>query len=301
MDHQAIHRDILDQMYDGVYFVDTNMAIQYWNRGAERISGFRSDEVVGTRCSDNVLMHVTDDGTKLCLSGCPLSATLEDGELRETEVYLHHKGGHRIPALIRTAPIRDEEGRIIGGVEIFNDNRAQRAMRGEIEELTKLALFDQLTEVGNRRYAEMTLTSRHDELDRYGWPYGVLMIDIDHFKTFNDRHGHDVGDAVLRMVAQTLKASVRSFDVAARWGGEEFLVIMEKVDAAELKSRAEMLCRLVEASSLTVDGKPLSVTVSIGAAIANPDSTPEKTVKRADECLYCSKDAGRNQATCTTA
>ncbi|MBU0595588.1 GGDEF domain-containing protein, partial [Candidatus Bipolaricaulota bacterium] len=184
------------------------------------------------------------------------------------------------------------------GVESFSDNRARKALHEEIEELTRLALFDQLTGIGNRRYAEMTLTSRHDELKRYGSPYGVLMIDIDQFKTFNDDHGHDVGDAVLRMVAQTLKASIRSFDVVTRWGGEEFLVVMEKVDAGELTTRAETLCRLVETSSLVTDGRHLAATVSIGAVIASPESTPEEAVKRADECLYHSKQAGRNRVTC---
>jgi len=298
MTEPVVHREILDQMYDGVYFVDTTMAIQYWNRSAERISGFRAGEVMGKRCSDNVLMHVTDDGTNLCLSGCPLAATIEDGELREAEAYLHDKDGHRVPILIRTAPMRDAEGRIVGAVEAFSDNRARTALREEIEELTRLALLDQLTEVGNRRYAEMTLTARHAELERYGWAYGVLMIDIDHFKLLNDNYGHDVGDAVLRMVAQTLKASIRSFDVVARWGGEEFVVIMEKVGADELTSRAEMLCRLVGASSLTANGESLSVTVSIGGAIAQAGAGPEEAVKRADELLYRSKSAGRNRATC---
>ena len=171
-------------------------------------------------------------------------------------------------------------------------------MRDEIEELSRLALFDQLTEVGNRRFAEMTLASRQDELDRYGWPYGVLMIDIDHFKSFNDRFGHDVGDVVLRMVAQTLKANTRSFDVVARWGGEEFVIILEKVEASELAKRAAMLCRLVEASSMTANGESLSVTVSIGGAIAKTDSESGETVKRADELLYRSKETGRNRATC---
>ena len=124
------------------------------------------------------------------------------------------------------------------------------------------------------------------------------MIDIDHFKRFNDEHGHDVGDAVLRMVAQTLKGNVRSFDVVARWGGEEFVVVMEKVTAEELDARASMLCRLVESSSLMIDGQPLSVTVSIGGAISAPECEPSETMRQADKRLYASKQAGRNRATC---
>ncbi len=285
-------------MYDGVYLVDTQRSIQFWNRAAARISGYRAEEVIGTRCSDNILMHINDKGDQLCHTGCPLAATMTDGDLCEVEVYLHHKDGHRVPVLVRTAPLRDVKGRIIGGVEVFSDNSARSAMREEIEELKKLALFDPLTDVGNRRYAEMSLTSRSDESERYGWAYGVLLIYIDHFKSFNDRFGHDTGDCVLRMVAQSLASSVRSFDVVGRWGGEEFVVVIEKVNLDELIRRANTLRRLVEASSLTVDGQQLSVTISIGGTIARSGEDPSETLKRADRLLFRSKEAGRNRATC---
>jgi len=293
-----VPEDILDQLHDGVYLVDTDRSIRFWNRGAERISGYRADEVIGTRCSDNVLMHIDDRGNQLCRAGCPLAATMSDGDPREVEVYLHHKDGHRVPVLVRAAPLRDAEGRLTGAIEVFSDNSARSTMRAEIEQLRKLALFDPLTDVGNRRYAEMALTSRSDELARYGWRYGVLLADIDHFKSFNDRFGHDTGDRVLRMVAQSLDANVRSFDIVGRWGGEEFVVIVEKVDLEELTRRAESLRRLVAGSSLTVDGQPLSVTISVGGAIARDSEAPGDTVNRADALLYRSKEAGRNRVTC---
>lgn len=294
---EVIPREILDQMHDGVYLVDAERAIRFWNRAAERISGYRADEVIGARCSDGILMHVDEDGKNLCREGCPLAATMTDGDPREAEVYLHHKGGHRVPVHVRAAPLRDAAGRIVGAIEVFSDNSARSAMRSEIEELKRLALYDALTEVGNRRYAEMALTARNDELDRYGWTYGVLVVDIDRFKSFNDRFGHDIGDRVLRMVAQTLVANVRSFDVVGRWGGEEFVVVMEKVDLTQLGRRAERLRRLVESSALSIDGERLSVTVSIGGTIARPSEGWNETFKRADELLYRSKETGRNRVT----
>ncbi len=294
----ALPADILDQMHDGVYLVDTDRAIRFWNKAAERISGYAAEEVVGSRCSDNLLMHVNDEGDPLCLTGCPLAATIADGDPRQVEVYLHHKGGHRVPVHVRAAPLRDATGTVVGAIEVFSDNSARSAMREEIERFKRLALFDPLTDVGNRRFAEMTLTARHDEQERYGWPFGVLLVDIDFFKSFNDRFGHDTGDRVLRIVAQSLASNVRSFDVVARWGGEEFVVILEKVDLEELDRRADLLRRLVEASSLIVDDEPLSVTVSMGGAIARPGEDPSETLKRADGLLYRSKETGRNRVTC---
>ena len=117
-----IHRRILDEIQDGVYFLDTDRRITYWNRGAERITGFKSDEVLGRCCSDNILMHVDHAGLQLCKGHCPAARTIADGSFQEDEVFLHHKQGHRVPVRVRTSPVRDEAGGIIGAVEIFNDN-----------------------------------------------------------------------------------------------------------------------------------------------------------------------------------
>jgi diguanylate cyclase (GGDEF)-like protein len=223
---------------------------------------------------------------------------MRDGDACEIGVFLRHKDGHRVPVHVRAAPLRDESGRMIGAIEVFNDDSARSALREEIDELKALALFDPLTEVGNRRFAEMTLTARHDEQQRYGWRYGPLMIDIDHFKSFNDRFGHATGDRVLRMVAQTLAANVRSFDVVARWGGEEFIAILEKVDPDDLARRADMLRRLVGASALQAEGEQLSVTISIGGVVSGDAEEAGETIKRADVLLYRSKEAGRDRVTC---
>ena len=299
MVESLVHEEILDQMSDGVYVVDRNRIITYWNRSAEKLSGFPGEEVIGTSCADNVLRHVSDKGTLLCMTGCPLAATINDGEIREAEVFLHHKDGHRLPVLVRTAPLREADGRIVGAVEIFRENAARIAMREEIQELSRLALYEPLTGIGNRRFAEMALESRQAEFERYERPYGVLMIDIDHFKSFNDNHGHDVGDRILRVTARTLNANTRPFDTVARWGGEEFIGIIEQIDPMSLRNRADVLCRLVESSSILVGGNRLSITASIGGAVSQPGDNTDAVVKRADNRLYQSKNAGRNRATCS--
>lgn len=295
MNVEGLSRTILDQLQDGVYLVDRSRKILYWNAGAEQISGYSAHDVVGTHCHDNVLNHVDGDGVVLCQTACPLAASIEDGRTREAEVFLHHKDGHRVPVLVRTAPIRGADGEVLGGVETFSENVVRTSMREEIEELKRMALNDPLTGLANRRYLDMALQTRRDELGRYGWSYGVLLLDIDHFKTFNDRYGHDMGDRVLTMVAKTLEANVRSSDLAGRWGGEEFLVVMRLVDAQAIERRAEELRSLIAASSLIVEDEPLSVTVSIGATLARAGETIEETLKRADALLYRSKDEGRNR------
>ena len=143
----------------------------------------------------------------------------------------------------------------------------------------------------------MNLRSRLDELKRYGWPCGVLFADIDNFKDINDRYGHTTGDNILKMVAQTLASSLRSYDVLGRYGGEEFIAIIANVTREKLYSFANRLCLLVEQSSLKTESGKISVTVSIGATLAKISDTVDTVVKRADQLMYYSKTAGRNRVT----
>jgi diguanylate cyclase (GGDEF)-like protein/PAS domain S-box-containing protein len=286
---------ILDNLYDGVYFVDRERRIGYWNRGAERLTGFASREVLGTCCSDNILMHVDETGKSLCRESCPLAETMEDGIPREAEVYLHHKLGHRVPVLVRTSPVRNAQGEIAGGVEIFSANAGRLAVRERMEELEKAALLDPLTEAGNRRLAESVLRANLNALERYHWPFALLFLDVDRFKEVNDRFGHDVGDQVLCMVATTLKDNLRLSDVVCRWGGEEFVVFVMNPHPGEAKNVAERIRALVESSSLSIEREQLAVTVSVGVAEARAGDAVSTLLRRADEALYRAKAAGRNQ------
>jgi PAS domain S-box-containing protein len=102
---------LLDQISDGVYFVARDRHITYWNGGAERITGFRAEEVQGHSCSEGMLRHIDDTGGQLCLRGCPLAAVMRDGEPREARVYLHHKDGHRVPVTVRGSALRNPRAR----------------------------------------------------------------------------------------------------------------------------------------------------------------------------------------------
>lgn len=285
----------VDNLHDGVYFVDSSRQILYWNQAAERISGYASAEVLGRPCFDNVLKHVDGLGRELCQTACPLAKTIADGRTREAQVYLFHRDGHRQPVEVRTVPVRDPRGTIIGAVEVFADSSEAIAVRRKLDELSRMALVDALTGVGNRRYAEMTLRAAAAEAQRYGRPYAVLFIDIDHFKPVNDTHGHSVGDEVLRTVARTITDSSRIFDTVARWGGEEFVVIAPHVSGADTDTLANRLRTLVARSAVTLPQGPVHVTVSVGAIVSGGQSSAEAVIDRADRLMYAAKAAGRNR------
>ncbi len=297
MADDAFHKKLLDSLHDGVYFVDRDRVITYWNSGAEAISGYRNQEVLGHRCGDGILMHVDDTGRQLCGDGCPLAATMGDGQPREAEVLLHHQDGHRVPVRIRADAIREASGAIVGAVEVFDENQERLAARERIAELERVALLDPLTQLGNRHYAEMQLHAKLGELDRFSRPFGVLFFDVDAFKRVNDQVGHDAGDRVIRMVGRTAQAGIRAFDHLSRWGGDEFLALVSFANEEHLGRVAEKIRALVAASSLVAGGRPLSVTVSIGATLARRDDTAETLVDRADRLMYVSKGQGGGRVT----
>jgi len=291
---EALLREILETVADGVYIVDRDRRILWWNRGAERIAGFARGEIVRSFCYDDKLRHVDAQGTSLCVGHCPLVHAMEEGVPHTNRVFLHHKSGHRVPVEVNVFPLRSAEGSIVGAVEVFRDISALERSATD-EELRRMALLDPLTELANRRYAEITLGSRLSEMNRYGWALGVLFVDIDHFKEINDRHGHVAGDDALRMVARTLRNTARASDFVGRWGGEEFIVLLPNATATELISAAERFRALIESSGLRLPSGLLSVTASIGATLARLEETPESVVRRADALMYQAKREGRNR------
>lgn len=162
------------------------------------------------------------------------------------------------------------------------------------EETERLAATDPLTGLHNRRSAQQILTLETERAKRYGTPFGVAMIDIDHFKQVNDNYGHTIGDEALQAVAQALTASARTTDVVTRWGGEEFAVFLANTDMAGCKQAADRFREQVERIPRFEDG-PAGLTVSVGVAVYEAEDTPERLIERADHALYRAKRAGRNR------
>jgi len=289
-----LYKDILDNLFDGVYLVDKDRRISYWNGGAERISGFSSDDVLGHCCADNILMHINAEGEQLCLGSCPLHMTLRDGMQREAEVFLHHKAGHRLPVTVRISPLRDESGVIVGAVEVFSDATNHKRIQEELSELRQFSLADPLTGLGNRRSVVREFERRLAEYKRFAIPFGLLFVDIDGFKRVNDTYGHESGDRVLVAVGKTLRNALRGIDTVCRWGGEEFLALVPRVDEPTFRAVAERMRRFVEGSPIPLSAGALQVTISVGGALAAPDDTLNSLTSRADAMMYKAKQCGRN-------
>lgn len=285
---------LLEEVDEGVYFTDRQRRITFWNKAAERISGYKRREVVGSRCSANLLIHVDRRGRELCQGACPLAHTLRDCRLRQADIFMHHRDGHRVPVHVRVFPLLDDNGEVTGAAELFSDLSEIPVLEARLQKLEKIAMTDRLTGAANRHYCETFLQARLEEFRRFRWPLGVIFFDIDDFKELNDRHSHRVGDKALRMVARTLQHNIRSVDQAGRWGGEEFLVTLRNADRNNLRRIAEKLRLLVGKSVFFEKQAPVSVTLSGGATLARGGDSAASLVERADLLMYLSKKKGKN-------
>jgi diguanylate cyclase (GGDEF)-like protein/PAS domain S-box-containing protein len=286
---------LLDDLFEGLYVVDSNRRIVFWNRAAEKITGFTAAEVTGSSCSDSILNHVDAKGRNLCAGTCPLAQTLADGVHREADVFLHHRDGHRVPVSIRISPVTDSSGNVIGSVELFSDSSRRAAIESRIRELEEMAFLDDLTRIANRNRLESEITERLSRTGNVGRGFGLLFMDIDDFKSFNDTYGHDTGDQVLKSLAGTLTVNARPSDFVGRWGGDEFAVIVDGCSLESLAAVGNRLRMLIGASYVRAGELSLRTTVSIGATVPLPGDTLESVIKRADGLLYESKRSGKDR------
>ncbi len=206
------------------------------------------------------------------------------------------------------------QGSVLGTLTLLDDNAIAAEIRAAAiaaaeqislavanlrlqETLRTQSLRDPLTGLFNRRYLEVSLARDLTRAIRRSQPLAVLMLDVDHFKRFNDTHGHDAGDALLTQFGELLTTCIRTEDVACRYGGEEFTIVLQEADAALALDRAEDICKAVRTLRVGYKNQDVGpVTVSIGiASYPQHGDSPEQLLRRADRALYAAKDAGRDQ------
>ena len=287
-------RVLIERLFDGVIYVDQDRKIRFWNFGAERITGYMSGDVIGTKCSELGFAYANVDGKSAAVRARPEDDVFETGLPKESRLLLTTRKGNHIAIDMLTTPIISG-GRLIGVVEVFRDASAYQEMEEINRKLNDLAFKDALTGVPSRRWIIEQLNFEVKQVRRYQTGLWVGLLDVDEFKRINDRYGHFTGDMVLVEIAKRANAKFRDSDIFGRMGGDEFLF-------AFLNSmpKAEKIL-----STRVVDGfrnmgppvLPEQVTVSIGMAAFRPDHDDqiESCIDRADRALYEAKRKGRNR------
>jgi len=288
LDWQQLFGACVEQAYDAVVITDARIdlpgpSIIYVNPAFEAMTGYTRDEVIGR--TPRILQGPQTDRATLDR----MRRALESGQFFEGRAVNYRKDGTAFHMEWSVSPVRETAGAITHFVAVQRDITPQVVLENELE---RRASTDPLTGLYNRQRMEEFLTAELSRLRRYGGEATLLLLDIDHFKEVNDRHGHHAGDQVLRELTSLLRGRSREADVLARWGGEEFVVLAPETFAAEGEALAGKLCEAVAQHSFPVIDH---LTVSMGMVVLQPGDGVTEVMRRADQALYTAKDAGRNR------
>jgi diguanylate cyclase (GGDEF)-like protein/PAS domain S-box-containing protein len=270
-----------------IYTITLDGLIEEWNPSLQRFGGWDAADVQGRHIG---MFFPRDD------PGLPQpDALLEEAERIgsvETEGWRLKRDGSRLWGNTVITALPDETGAVRGFVVVARDMTERKRREDELE---RFATVDPLTGAFNRRHGHARLAAEFDRRARSGQLFAVIMLDIDRFKLINDQYGHDAGDAVLCAMVLICNAGLRTVDMLARWGGEEFLILLSDTDADAAVTIAERLRKAVSEAMFPVGSVgSIALTVSIGVAVP-VSSDLRDLLRRADEALYAAKTHGRNR------
>lgn len=282
-----ILRSALEGLDIGVYAIDNNQKIVYWNQAAEKISGYTRGEVLGRSCKDNLPTYCGKDGETQSPNGCCAHNISEKGEPPIVALFLCHRHGHRIPVHVKTIALRDPEGAVAGAIEYFwpSDGGDQR----NTQSIAESYLSRHVIESRLRRMMMVAAGS--------GVPFGVLRLEVDQAGPLRKTHGREACNAMIDVAEDTLHGGLHPSDICGHWTENDFLVITHVRTLAALERHAQMLCKLSGSSDFRWWGDKIEVTLSIGGAMVIPGEGAEEILTRVDSALEQSKKDGGDRVT----
>ncbi|WP_249119389.1 MULTISPECIES: sensor domain-containing diguanylate cyclase [unclassified Bradyrhizobium] len=289
MDELEVLRSALDNVSEGIIMLDSNLNAQFLNGKIRQYWALTEAEADSRPSFESLLRRAPHAGARMPPDELDAFCTARLAAIRDVSEpvrVLQTADGRHIRAHCTALKNGGRMLTFVGITDLVNNAR----------KLEELATTDSMTGLANRRHFMALAAAEWSRFQRYYRPLSVLMIDVDHFKSVNDRYGHAVGDDALVAVANACLESKRSSDIVGRIGGEEFAMLLPETDLYQARIVADRICKAVAASKLQADEVPFKVTASIGFAAATV-SMPgfEALLKAADQALYQAKDQGRNR------
>ena len=261
--------------------------IVYVNDAFTEVTGYSAEEVIGK--TPRILQKDGTDREELAR----IREALEKREPVRATLKNFSKSGKEYWVDLSMLPLKNHKGLVTHFASIQRDITEYKKLEQDLQILCRT---DPLTTAANRRAFNETLSQEFSRFKRSQKQYALIMIDLDHFKTINDQHGHSVGDQVLIEVTERCRDNLRVHDIMARLGGEEFCILLPYTDSTQAEKVAERLRAMIEKKPIIVDGLRLKVTISVGISLVSiHDEDGHQAMDRADQNLLTAKNSGRNQ------
>lgn len=261
----ALYRFVLENLPIGIYVLDREQRVRFWNRGAEQITGFLAQEVTGQICRET-LPHCDPQGRVLAGEHCSVTTTFRDGRAVQNHVFTLHKQGHRLGVQIRTLPLVDDNGLTVGVAIAFEEAAASSAL-GRSESLL-CGCLDPLTGVSSQRLTRAVLTESLIELEQSHGGWGLLRIHIQGLKELTARYGSDSLAAFLRTSAQTIRHSLSPEDFLGRWENDSFLAMLPTASPVKVAAIAELISEQINQSEISWWGDRFRVRATVDWIVA---------------------------------
>lgn len=303
IESERLYKSILDASPNAIVMLDMKYNIILASNAAIDVLGYSADSLIG----ENILQFFAEDEHLEIEKN--IDRVFQEENIGTTN-YRGRKNDNSTIFEVNSRAIKDENGNSINLVSIIRDVTQKATLEEALEarekqykelakelELKNISLservsIDNLTGIKNRYYFDERIKEEVDLAKRQKASFSLLLFDLDHFKLVNDNFGHDVGDKVLKRVTDAVSKIIRSYDIFARWGGEEFVVLMPNTTEAEAVPAAEKIRKTVEDISHPDIEK---ITISIGIAIWEADDDVDQIFVKADKALYTAKNQGRNR------
>ena len=288
-----VFRTVLESLTTGICLVDHERKISFWNEGAEAITGFLRQEALGCLCGEFLLAKFHERNRTICEQSCPLLSAMRDGQPREVPAYLHHKAGYPVPINLRAIPIRNAQGRIVGAAESFTPRSAVPTRHGPENDLAVGHGLDAVTRLPDYRFTEFYLLDRLEFASEHVIPFGLLVVKVEGTDGLKAKYGLEAVEAILKVVAHTLRTGLDALDYAGCWTEDQFLAIVASSDEHALLATGERLQRLAGSSAITWWGDPLSVKVSVGGLMVVPGESLASLMARLESAVdQCAAKGG---------
>ena len=288
-------RALMEEVPIGCYILRPDHTVLYWNHEAERLLGFSAAEMQGKRCVDMPLGCSFVTGESMPTSSCPSVVALATGRAHTTQMFMRKKNGSDLLIRNTLVPLRDQSGTIAELVSFFTPLTDETYDHKLEQAIYETATKDPLTCLPGRKYMEALIEDAIEAFERTGHAFAVLFADTNNFHDLNNTYGHAAGDAVLREIGLALRTFGRKSDAFCRWGGDEFVGLLQLRRPEDIEGAARRLLKLTDNCEVAMGGRKISCQTSIGITIVRENDNVKSIVERADQYMYQAKKRGGDQ------
>lgn len=271
---------LLNYLDQGVFFINIEKNLVYWNKSAETLLGYQSAELSNHKCCQ-LTTHIGLNGESLCSEHCPITKAIQEGQPQEEDMFIVHKDGHTILAKVTTVPVYNKVGQLVGVIELISNNALKGIGQEKIKALTKAAFMDSTSELFSKQYIETRLQTMFKESPEKRESFGILYINIVGFRAINEMYGASRADRILKSVAKILSSGITHPTIIGRWHGASFIVILDTAKKSLMLLLADKLKKLISETSLQIGDQNVEITVSIGHAISQSNDSIDYLIERA--------------------